>query len=365
MVCRATISLCWVMSAIRSRRSATCASSSLARSFDTARGRATGQVAQITLASRRRSVQALAEAEARLLVTSSGAERYTFLHDRIREALLAELTPPALRRLHQCIAEVLEEADSGDPRYVYATARHYALGEYDRTPEKVYGSGFAAGRLALADHAPVEALEFMEVAAAAAQAAGLTPDPGFHLARGRSCARTGRFVEALDHLEHALQGEPHLLRRAEILAEIAQVHTNSWDPGRALDAVLRGLAELGRPMPRNRLALVVTTLGWFLGGLAVGLTKLGFGTAAGECQERFRLQAFFYDIAGTASALRMDLRMRAIMAFRGVVRRQPARPRRRVRPAPGRLRAGRQLRAPAPAGQAHLRPGRRRRGGRR
>ncbi len=273
-------------------------------------------VARVCEVNTRQAVHALAEAEARLLVTSSGAERYTFLHDRIREALLAELTPPALRRLHQCIAEVLEEADSGDPRYVYATARHYALGEYDRTPEKVYGSGFAAGRLALADHAPVEALEFMEVAAAAAQAAGLTPDPGFHLARGRSCARTGRFVEALDHLEHALQGEPHLLRRAEILAEIAQVHTNSWDPGRALDAVLRGLAELGRPMPRNRLALVVTTLGWFLGGLAVGLTKLGFGTAAGECQERFRLQAFFYDIAGTASALRMDLRMRALMAFR-------------------------------------------------
>jgi len=287
-----------------------------------AAGAATGRrfhgdlVAGVCHVNPRQARHALAEAEARLLVTSSGTGRYTFLHDRIREALLAELAPDALRRLHQRIAEVLAAIDTGDPRYVYAIARHYALGEGDRTPMKVYSSGFAAGRLALADHAPAEALAFLEAAAAAAHAAGLIPDPGFHLARGRSCARTGRFAEALEHLDRALQGESEPLRRADLLAEIAQVHTNSWDPGRALDAVSRGLTELGRPLPRRRLALVITALGSFIGGLVVGLTRLGFGTAQGQCRERYRLQAFFYDIAGTASALRMDLRMRAVMCFR-------------------------------------------------
>src|SRR5262249_48709236 len=159
-------------------------------------------------------------------------------------ALLAELEPAALRRLHQRIAEVLDVLTPTDPRYVYATARHYALGEADRTPRKVYASGLAAGRLALADHAPAEALDFLEVAARAAGYAGIIPEPESHLALGVSCARTGRFAEAVAHLDRALHGEPDPLRRAEILAQLASVHLSSWDPGRALEAVRRGLAEL-------------------------------------------------------------------------------------------------------------------------
>ena len=145
-------------------------------------------VASVCGVNQRQARRALAEAEARLLVTSSGAGRYTFLHDQIREAVLADLAPGALRRLHQRIAEVLEAIDATDPRYVYATARHYALGESDRSPEKVYASGLAAGWSALADHAPAEALAFLTPAAAAADAAGLVPDASFHLARGLSCA---------------------------------------------------------------------------------------------------------------------------------------------------------------------------------
>jgi len=261
---------------------------------------------------------ALAEAEMRRLVTASGGGAYRFLHDRIREALLAQLEPAALRRLHQRIAEVLEAADPHSEHYVYATARHYALGEADRTPRKVYASGLAAGRRALADHAPAEARAFLDVAAAAADAAGLAPDPSFHLALGMSCSRTGRFAEALDHLDRALRAERDQLKRAGVLAQVAWVHLGAWDPGRAFAAARRGLAELGRPLPRSGLLLIVTTLVSFLTGLAIGATKKGFGTAEGERRERYRLQAVFYDIAGYASTLRMHVRMRAIMSFRSL-----------------------------------------------
>jgi predicted Ser/Thr protein kinase len=64
---------------------------------------------------------ALREAESRRLVTGSGGA-YRFLHDRIREALLAQLDRSALHRLHQRIAEVIESAGATDPGYVYATA---------------------------------------------------------------------------------------------------------------------------------------------------------------------------------------------------------------------------------------------------
>ncbi|MEV6495614.1 AAA family ATPase, partial [Actinoplanes sp. NPDC051633] len=77
----------------------------------------------------RRAADVLAEAESRRLVKTAGPDGYRFPHDRIREALLVGLDDGALRRLHQRIAEVLESAVPDDPRYIYAIARHYALGE--------------------------------------------------------------------------------------------------------------------------------------------------------------------------------------------------------------------------------------------
>src|SRR6185437_5255454 len=181
-------------------------------------------------------------------------------------------------RLHQRIAETLDDG-SDDPERVYGRARHYARGEADRTPAKVFASGLAAGRLALADHAPAEAMDFLERAAAAADAAGITPDAAFHLAVGAACSRTGRFVEALGHLDRALAAVPDRLGRAGVLAEIAWVHASAWDPGRCWETVCAGMAELGRPVPRGKLALVLTTLLTFLAGLVVGVTKIGYGSA--------------------------------------------------------------------------------------
>jgi eukaryotic-like serine/threonine-protein kinase len=260
----------------------------------------------------------LAEAESRRLVTAAGPDGYRFLHDRVREALLVGLDPPALRRLHQRIAEVLDAAAPADPGYVYATARHYALGETERAPRRVYLSGFAAGRLALAEHAPAEALDFLEVAARSARAAGITPQPGFFVALAASCARTGRFAEALGHLDRALRDEPDRLRRAGILAEVALVHNSAWNPDRAFEAVRRGLAELGTPLPRRRLGLAVTTLAWVALGLAVGRTRIGFGVARGRRQERYRLQAILYDTGAFASSMRMRRGMRALMSLRAL-----------------------------------------------
>jgi len=266
----------------------------------------------------RRARALLAEAESRRLVTAAGTDGYRFGHDRIREALLAGLDAAARRRLHQDLAEVLDAAALGDPGYVYATARHYALGEIDRRPERVYVTGFAAGRLALAEHAPAEAREFLAVAARSAEAAGIPPQPGFLLALGTSCARTGRFEDALRHLDQALRSDPDGLRRAEILAQVAQVHNGAWSPDRAFEAVRRGLAELGTPLPGGRLALAVTTLASVLLGLVVGRTRVGFGAARGRRRERHRLQAVLYDLGASAATMRMRRGMRAIMSLRAL-----------------------------------------------
>jgi diguanylate cyclase (GGDEF)-like protein len=289
-----------------------------------AAGAATGRrfpadlVAHVCNVDPKQSQLALAEAEARRLITVSGGGSYRFLHDRVREALLGRLDAGARRQLHQRIAEVLEGIVDAEPQVSYATARHYALGEAKRTPQKVYASGLAAGKLALADHAPEEARRFLEVAAAAAAHAGLVPSADLHLALGISCRRTGRFTEAVEHLERALDTEPDRLRRAAVQEQIAWVYLSAWDPGRAIDAVKAGLAELRCPLPRRRFALLASTLASFLAGLFITVTRMRLGTAHGAQRERLKLQAVFYDIGGYASTLRMDVRMRAVMSFRAL-----------------------------------------------
>jgi diguanylate cyclase (GGDEF)-like protein len=275
-------------------------------------------VAAVCVIDSRQARALLGEAESRRLVTATGPDGYRFLHDRIREALLVGLNAVELRRLHQRIAEVLDAAAADDPHYVYATARHYALGETDSRPQRVYLSGFAAGRLALAEHAPAEARDFLEVAGRSAELAGITPQPAFFLALGTSCARSGRFAEALHRLDLALRGEPDRLRRAEILAQVALVHNSAWSPDRAFDAVRHGLAELGTPLPRGRIALAVTTLASVVLGLVVGRTRLGFGSARGRGRQRYRLQAILYDIATFALSMRMRRAMRAVMSLRAL-----------------------------------------------
>jgi tetratricopeptide (TPR) repeat protein len=275
-------------------------------------------VARICNLDPRVASQMMAEAEGRRLVTAAGPNGYRFPHDRVREALLAGLDPGTQRRLHQRMAEVLEELGGTAPRDVYARARHYALGETSRAPEKVYESGLAAGKLALAEHAPAEARDFLLTAAAAATHARLTPGPELDLAIGLCNARTGRFAEALDHLERALGAEQDPLLRAAVLIEIAHVHAGAWDPAKAFQAVRRGLSELDRPLPTNGLRLAAGTVASLSAGLLIGFTKLGFGSAAGRKHERYRLQARLYDAGALASSMQMHRKMRAILGLRSV-----------------------------------------------
>jgi len=124
------------------------------------------------------------------------AGRYRFVHDRIREALLSVLPETERRELHQRTAVVLDGYGAADPADVYAVASHYAQGESERTPERVFSTGAAAGFLALDEHAPATALEFLEPAVAAARAAGIVPDGRFQEALGRAYLACGRADEA-------------------------------------------------------------------------------------------------------------------------------------------------------------------------
>jgi diguanylate cyclase (GGDEF)-like protein len=277
-----------------------------------------GQLAEVCRVDERQVLEVIRVATDRRLVGAEERGTYAFVHDQIREALLAGLDDAALRSLHQQIAQVLEAAPAGDAEHVYAVARHYSRGEVDRTPQRVFHACFAAGQLALAEYAPQEALGFLQAADTAATNAGIAPDSRFHAALGLAYLRAGRFAESRDRLRQALTTEPERNRRATLHGLIGEAHIGCYELGEAHAAVQRGLAELGRPLPTNPVLLMISAIGLFVGGLLVKWLRLGFGTASHEQRERYQLECWLNGVAAYAAATGRREFLMSCLVFRVV-----------------------------------------------
>jgi diguanylate cyclase (GGDEF)-like protein len=265
--------------------------------------------------------EAVVQGLARGILAQHPAGGYAFVHDRIREALLAGLDDLARRERHQRIAEALDHTvfDGGvvpvDSDRVYAVAGHYALGQTGRCPDRVFSSGYAAGRRALAEYAPAEAIAYLERAAGAAAAAGIQPDPDFHLRLGLAYTDAGRPDQAEQALGAALRGQPDALRRAVILGRIAVVQRSRWQTTQAVNTLRRAFAETGQTLPRRGLLLVLAALGMFLAGLVVGYHGPGAGTAKGKRRERYTVRAELFHIGSSAAGVGLDKRFQMVASL--------------------------------------------------
>ncbi|OLB77083.1 MAG: hypothetical protein AUI14_17195 [Actinobacteria bacterium 13_2_20CM_2_71_6] len=257
--------------------------------------------------------RAFVEAATHQLIEPADGGGYVFLHDRIQEALLSDVDDIEQRRLHRRIAEELDRAGTGQ---VYALARHHLRGEPERAPERAVAAAAAAGALALAEHAPADAVDYLSQAVAVATAAELTLDAGFHVDLGVAASRIGRYALADTHLRQALDVEPDAMRRAAIYGLLAEVHHSQWEGDRAVEMAMRGLAELGRRPPRNPLALAVSTLALFAAGLLVGQLPSGVRAVRGAARDRYRLRAHLANIAAQSAAVAVRLSLMTALVLR-------------------------------------------------
>ncbi|RSM61648.1 hypothetical protein DMB66_24340 [Actinoplanes sp. ATCC 53533] len=249
--------------------------------------------------------EALDEALACRVVEHRG-DRLAFVHDGIRTALLAGLDDDRRRALHQSLAEALDQEPSDDPEHVHALARHYLLGEVERTPDRLAVACLAAGRLALASHAPAEAVECLAaVERLAGREAWLVAHEVDELL-GAAYYQAGHLGDAQRVLSRALAGVPTRLDRARLLSRIAEIQQAMGDIAASLATARRALAELGRPLPANPLMLVVSTLLSFVAGLCVERFRIGFGTAAPRRRAGYRLRTRLYNTSAVSAILMMD-----------------------------------------------------------
>jgi diguanylate cyclase (GGDEF)-like protein len=255
----------------------------------------------------------------RHLVEAEGPDGYVFVHDRIREALLARFDERARAAVHGRVAEALDRGAGRDAAAVYALARHCQMagtGPDGHDPDRTYRACVAAGRQALADHAPTQALSFFDTAAGAARRAGTPLDVAFHRSRGIAQHRAGLCSDAVESFDraHGLARDP--LERARILHLLARVHDSTWDTAGQIETANRALQELGESLPRNPARRWASTMARFAGGLTVRLTRTGHGTVRGPRRQRYRLLVSLYDVASLAHARNMEVEPAIVHSLR-------------------------------------------------
>jgi predicted ATPase len=209
-------------------------------------------VADVCEVDRQRVLDVVTDAAWHRLVEPRADGRHAFLHDRIREALLGQFDEPARRRLHDRIADILARRDDRDPERVYALAHHRASGSPDHDAVGMFHTCHAAGRLAMADHAPESALHFLEHAIAAAVRAGIVTDSAFGRLLGTAYHQAARLDDAIDALQRTVSTATEPVERAQSLHLMARVYESAWNTADQVKASEQALAELGRSLPRNR-----------------------------------------------------------------------------------------------------------------
>lgn len=180
--------------------------------------------------------------------TGTAHEELEPYHDRIRDAVLAEMPPAAVRARRESIALVLEEAGETDPEVL---ASHF----------EAAGRPLDAGRHALiAAGQSAAALAFDRAARLYRWALSLAPsseDSAIQARLGDALANAGRGAEAADAYLAAARGAPSS-RELDLRRRAAEQLLISGHVERGLSIVRLVMASVGMKLPQSREAAVLS-----------------------------------------------------------------------------------------------------------
>ncbi len=184
-----------------------------------------------------------------LLWSRANDGRCVFVHDKIREALLARMPVEVRKRLHHRAATAIE---ARDPERVFDIAYHYDAAD---DVERAFPFALAAAQRARVQHALELAEQQFRIAVR-----GCAPQPEhirFRVADGFGdvLVLRGKYDEAAQQLLQALALAHDDVVRAEIQGKLGDLAFKRGDVDAACRALEEGLRLLRRSVPRRRLML--------------------------------------------------------------------------------------------------------------
>ena len=236
------------------------------------------------------AMAALHEARRRHIVWTQPVDgRCSFVHDKLREALLDRLGAGDRGALHRLAARRIEQAD---PDRLFELAYHFdAGGQHDRA----LPYALAAGAQARAQHA----LEVAEQQYAIALRGLASADPPVRRRTvqelGEVLMLRGRYDEAADRLAQAKALATDDQTRARIEAQLGELAFKRGDVRGGADALERGLHLLGQRVPHGKPALLLWLL-WevLVQALHTAVPRLFVGRRSNEGAETEILAIHIY-----------------------------------------------------------------------
>jgi len=187
--------------------------------------------------------------------STGSADEVECYHDRIREAVVADLPAPSLGAHHAGLAEALEAAGGCDPERL--AFHHDAAGRSDLAlPHALRAAEQARARSAL-DRAERNYRMAHRGAPQADQAVRLQVSEGL----GDVLVLLGNYAEARPALEEALQLAGGPLDAARIEGKLGDLAFKRGDVATSEVTLVRALGRLGRRIPRNKVELALRLFG--------------------------------------------------------------------------------------------------------
>jgi predicted Ser/Thr protein kinase len=189
---------------------------------------------------------AIEEGQRSQLIEAADGGCHRFVHDCVREALLALLDDAAKRDLHQRIAEQLDKRETD----VYLLASHFLAGHSQSA--RTIAVARAAGEHALTVFDNDLALHFLEGAHRLLRERREEPDSLLLASMAEAKLRVGAVSECVELFERALAGTTRAAERARILGRVAWAKTASGRMEQASGTLARAFGALGSRMPDER-----------------------------------------------------------------------------------------------------------------
>ena len=194
-------------------------------------------------------LEAWFEACADVAVLEVDETSYRFAHDKLREGLLAALSPEACRALHRRIAEALEAEYPDEPEHTAALAHHWAVAG-DVAREARYSA--LAGEQALQSSAYREAAAYFERAIALVSEGAPSEASAGLVARARRALAPVLPVGA-----EAVSAAGDRFRLGLWEGRLSETYGRLSNHGESFRRGGRALAHLGRPMPGGQAGLLL------------------------------------------------------------------------------------------------------------
>ncbi|HSD89378.1 MAG TPA: BREX system ATP-binding domain-containing protein [Kofleriaceae bacterium] len=224
----------------------------LGREFDLDRLKALAERAAVGSGARGGRFDALRIAVTRHFVwPSHDAKRLTFVHDGIREALLANMDEATKLQLHHSAGQMLEESDRAATAQI---AFHFdAAGEYERAlPYALEAAEAARGRTALAT-----AASLYQIAERGMANASVATRSSVLVGLGHVLLLLGRYEEAQRRFESALSLAAVADDRAQIESSLAEIDLARGDARGAAERISSALRDRGHRVPRHLVGFVL------------------------------------------------------------------------------------------------------------